>query len=639
MVRFALSGSILSTVYSLFLFSSYSFAETPETKSPEAEFIGIAPIYITSSRIPQTEDNTISAITVITREEIEDMGAKSISDLLQTVPGVSIQKYGGKGQLQSLSLRGSNSTQTLVLVDGKRVNSATAGSTAFNFIPINNIERIEVNRGARSSIHGSDAIGGVINIITHKKQEKPTTQIGTSFGGENTQAYRLRHIGQTGAKSLYTLSLNHFTTEGFDVTTETSFSNNEDKDNYRNSSGQLVFEHLFSDTFSTKLNAIAYKGNTAFDNIFGGDETNFDNYLLNFSTHYKLNNFKSNFSFSESRDKQTTFGNGIILSDGSIIETRRQSIDWDNIFSFKLPDENNILNTAFGANWYEDDVSASSVEYDITKRSNSAVYTEFKIDKINQHFELGYRLEDNEQFGGLDNFNIGLQHDFCDCFKTSISYSTGFRAPTFNDLYWPSSLIWPSSANPVLRPEKSKSNEINIKGHADGVDWLLSFYTTEIEQAILYNPLSFSMENIGEVETRGQEASIEFTWLQTNQRLSLEWVKSKNKDKVDPNYEHLLPFIPEKSLKWNANRQWNNLSVNATLTYLGHRYLDPGNTSQLGSFSTVDVNIKYRFNSRLTGGLRIENIFDKKYIALEAFGDAFVGQRRLAIFDINYTFN
>ncbi len=635
----ALPGLCLAVcLYSL---NYNSTAISAESAADEYEFIGMPPLVITASHIAQAKENTIASVTVIAKEDIELTGAKSVSDILQTVPGINIRKSGGKGQQQSLSLRGASSKQTLVLINGQRISSATSGDAAFNLIPVDHIERIEIVRGSRAAVHGSDAIGGVINIITHKTAETSQSSAGISLGGENSAAYRFRQSGPLGKNNLYGLSLSYFSTGGFDVTSEDSFSHAPDDDNHRNASASFNFQHTFSSAVRSTLSALIAEGNSAFDNAFGGDESDFENYNIALDTRYRRRHLESSFSIAESRDQSTTYGQGISASKGDIFSTLRQSVHWDNVIHTGLPNSTTSttsLNTAFGLAWYKDDISDSNTRYNVQSRTNGSGYWEIKFDNQAQHAEFGYRVEDNEQFGDFDSFNLGLQYDFCQCFKVSGSYSTGFRAPTFNDLYFPSLFGTPIS-NPNLRPEKSRSQEINFKGAINTTNWFISLYNTEIERAIVFDLASFLPKNLGEVRTRGQELGIEFNWLGTSQKLSTEWIKAENRDKNDPNQGHVLPLTPDKSLKWNISKQWQNLSVNASLYYQGERYTNAGNTEQLRSFSTTDINILYFVNKQLKLGVRIENVFDKEYIATAAFGDFYKAQSRITYFDLDYFFD
>lgn len=599
-------------------------AANSDLAADEFEFIGMPPLIITASHIAQAEENTIASVTVISKEDIELIGAKSVADLLQTVPGINISKTGGKGQVHSLFLRGTDSEQTLILLNGQRISSATAGTTAFNLIPVEHIARIEVIRGNRSSIHGSDAIGGVINIITRSATDAPHSSAGISVGDEHSEGYRFSHNGPSGKNSLYSLALSHFTTNGFDVVDD---NNQADDDNYRNSSGSLSFKHNFSDAISSTVFGIVSEGNTAFDSSYRGDESDFENYNVNINSQYSNDNFTTNLIAGESRDKMTTFGNGVLRSDGDIFSTIRSSVDWNNVFNTHFITPSTQSQLAFGLSWYKDDVSGSTITYNEQSRANKSAYLELKMDNNNNHAEAGYRLEDNQQFGDFDSFNIGFQHDFCLCFKAGAAYATGFRAPTFNELYYP------GFSNPDLLPEKSKSTEINFKGFTDGADWFITVYNTKIRQAIS------SSTNIGKLEIDGIETGLEFTWAATQQRLTAEWTKAENRDRNSPNFRNSPILIPAKALKWNISKQWYKLTINGSLNYQGERYTNATNTEQIGSFSTLDLNVRYHLHKQLKLGIRIENVFDKEYIATAAFGDFFNAQRRIAYLDLDYSFN
>ena len=604
-------------------------------------FVGMPPLIITASHIAQEEENTISSVSVITREDIEFSGAKSVTDILKNVAGVQITQSGGKGQLQSLSMRGTRSNQTLILIDGQRTGSATTGATAFNFISVDHIQRIEIVRGNHSSVHGSDAIGGVINIITHSTEENYSNSIGLTLGQEHTEAHSFKHSGSFTPDNQYGISLSHFTTQGYDVTSEESFNNEPDNDNYRNSSAAFHFNHDFNTSLATTLSGLYTEGNAAFDNTFGNDETDFENSNISLNTVYSYKKLQSNILVNESQDKSRTFGKGVKLSEGDIFSTLRRSISWDNIIASE-PNQSGInsLELAFGINWYEDDVSESSVNYDVTDRTNSAAYIEFQYDKSQFHSNLGYRAEDNEQFGSFDSYNIGLQYNFCQCFKLAGTLSTGFRSPTFNELYYP------GFSNPDLSPEEFKSYEFNLKGNVKNIDesfeWSINIYQTSIENSIVFffDPLAltFTPHNLGKVQTRGQEIIISFNWLDTRHVFSSEWISSTNKDKKSLDYGNDLPLIPEKSLKWTLNKQWQAVSLNVSLNYTGQRYSDAKNSEQLHSFSTVDINTIYLLNNNINLGFRVENLFNKEYTSTGGFGDYYVGQPRIAFFDLTYAF-
>jgi len=595
------------------------------------------PLIITASHIAQEEESVISSVSVITLEEIESSGAISVSDLLKNVAGVQITQSGGKGQLQSLSIRGARSNQTLILIDGQRTGSATTGVTAFNFISIDHIQRIEIVRGNHSSVHGSDAIGGVINIITHGFEETYSNSMGLTLGQEDTQVYHVKHSGSFAPDNHYGLSLSHFSTQGYNVTSEDSFNNEADNDNYRNSSAAFHLNHDFNSSLVSTLSGLYAEGNTAFDNIFGNDETDFENFNINLDTVYSNKKLQSTIAINESQDKSTTFGKNVDLTDGDIFSTKRHSISWDNIIaSESFQSSLNYPDVAFGFNWYKDDVSISSNDYDVTHRSNSAVYVELQYDHSKFHSNLGYRAEDNEQFGRFNSYNISLQFDFCQCFKLSGSLSTGFRSPTFNDLYFP------GFSNPDLSPEEFKSYEFNFKGNLKSInerfEWSINIYRTSINDAIVYNPPGYIPFNLGKVHTRGQEIILSFDWLDTRHVFSSEWLSSINKEEDNPNYGNDLTLIPDKALKWVINKQWQVVSLFVSLNYTGQSYIDAKNLEQIHSFSTVDINTIYLLKNNIKLGFRVENLFDKEYISTGGQGYYYVGQPRIGFFDIAYKY-
>src|SRR5713226_6753509 len=201
-------------------------------------------VVVTATRFPQARSQTLQPVNIITAEDIARSGQQTLVEVLQTLGGVEIASNGGFGQTSSVFMRGANSNQTLVLVDGMRINSATAGTTAFENIPLNQIERIEVVPGQLSSLYGSDAIGGVIQIFTKSGKDAPATYATAGVGTYNTRSVS-GGINRTLNNTDFSLNLGYFETDGFDATKSTIpfGQHNPDRDGYRNASISAKIAH------------------------------------------------------------------------------------------------------------------------------------------------------------------------------------------------------------------------------------------------------------------------------------------------------------------------------------------------------------------------------------------------------------
>lgn len=204
-----------------------------------AEPVSLADQVVTATRTAQTASQSLAAVSVIDREDIERSQARSVPELLRQVPGVSLANNGGFGKNTTLFLRGTESDHVLVLIDGIKVGSASAGLTAFQDLPVELIERIEVVRGPRSSLYGSEAIGGVIQIFTRRgdgQGAKPFFSAG--YGTHQTLEGSAGVSGGAG-NGWYSLGVSSFDTAGINTKRAGTAGYEPDRDGYRNLSGNL----------------------------------------------------------------------------------------------------------------------------------------------------------------------------------------------------------------------------------------------------------------------------------------------------------------------------------------------------------------------------------------------------------------
>ncbi|HKN78076.1 MAG TPA: TonB-dependent receptor plug domain-containing protein, partial [Lysobacter sp.] len=232
-------------------------------------------VIVTASRTPQAPDSALAAVTVITREDIERRAPASLPELLRGMPGISIAANGGPGKVASTFLRGTESDHVLVLVDGVRIGSTTSGGAAFQDIPVEQIERIEIVRGPFSSLYGSDAIGGVIHIFTRRPHDAFDPSFNIGAGNYGTQRYGAG-IGGRGETSedrggWYQVHAAYESTDGFDSYRDNptnpfdDFTLDTDRDGYRNQSLSLGAGHRFNKAWDVEARALRAEGNNKYD--------------------------------------------------------------------------------------------------------------------------------------------------------------------------------------------------------------------------------------------------------------------------------------------------------------------------------------------------------------------------------------
>ena len=259
--------SLFKTIAALFAISSSPFLLAGETTADDKTIV------ITANRIEQNINDTLAAVEVITREDIERIQPESITDLLANIAGFDIAYSGGAGQISSLFTRGSSSDHTLVLIDGIRVGSATLGNKTFSTIPVAQIERIEIVKGPRASLWGSDAIGGVIHIFTRRLENGEYTIQATMGSDEFVSTNFSLGFGTTDIKNTVTLSFAE--SDGFDVfdnSSATTPDSEPDNDGYQRISAAIRGDYTLSS--ATNLDWVFQydEGESSFDNPWGANE-------------------------------------------------------------------------------------------------------------------------------------------------------------------------------------------------------------------------------------------------------------------------------------------------------------------------------------------------------------------------------
>ena len=573
--------SLLSHAYTSPVFAQNTTTETDET------------MVVTANRFEQSQDSILTPVEVITKDDIQSIQAKSLDEVLRRLPGVQIATTGGYGQQTSVFIRGAESDHTLILINGVRVSSATTGSTAVGSIPLNGIERIEYIRGPRTALYGSDAMGGVINIITSFSGNE--SEIWVEAGSHNYQKYAASTAHEVGDKSWVKVSVNQEKTDGFSATNSTYpwySPGDEDDDGYDHTDLMLEVGHGFTDELSLKINANYTNGSLEYDQ---GEK---EQVLFSSSAvgAYKTTDLTSELILAISRDQSSYVGSD------SNYETNSYSFAWQN--SYKI--SQNLLFLG-GVDWINDDVSESTTEYSETSRSNLGLYTTgiFTYNKLQT--EVSTRLDDNEQYGSHITWQAASGYQLTSIYRVSANIGTAFKAPTFNDLYYPGNQ-WGDSANPNLTPEESLNFEVALDIKPVFMDLRLAFYENQISDLIAKSSITNKYENINEARIQGIEISGSFNTGDFYHSASIDIMDAINEDTGNE-----LARRAKLSGKWNTSYQLNDWEFNLSYLYSGDSYDDAANTVQLDSYSLFDFATKYYITDNLTVHGKIANLFDAEY--------------------------
>ncbi|AMS18775.1 TonB-dependent receptor [Pseudomonas synxantha] len=567
----------------------------------------LSDVVISANRQVQARNDSSAANTVFTRADIDRLQPGSVTDLLSRVPGVQVAPTGGRGSLPGIFIRGTKTAQSLVLVDGQRIANATSGDSGLQFLSVDQIERVEVLRGSRSVVYGSDAIGGVIQIFTRRNAEAgiyPRLHLG--FGSHQTWERSLGLSGGDG-RTRFNLGASLDETQGIDWTRE-SFASDGDHDAYRNKSISLNLSHSLNDDVEVGFNLLDGRGKAEYDNPFGRNISLTEAVGMRPYTHYTVSSASSyvdaklndawqtrvEMGHSENRDKKRDR-----LSDyNSAFNTYRDSVNWQNDLS--LTERNSLI---LGGDWYEDRVHTSE-NLKADSRWNRAVFIQHRFKAEAFSTELGLRHDTNQQFGSQNTWSGTLTLPLNPNNDLLLSYSEGFRAPSFNDLYYP------FSSNPNLKPEHSKSYELQWRSQLSDTTRLeASLYRTDLKDAIVAQQIDFYMpRNVASARINGFEAALKQELFGWQGNLGLSIIDPRDRDSG-----HTLERRARRTLSLDLDRQFDRLGVGGSWQAVSSSYDDAENTKRLSGYGLLGLRSSWALTRGVLLSVKVDNVLDKTY--------------------------
>lgn len=554
-----------------------------------AEQTKLEPVVVTANRLAVPVDEALASVTVLTREDIEQSQAPDLLGLLSRQAGIDVARTGGPGQASTVFTRGSNSGHTLVLVDGIRVNAATQGIFDLAHLPLAQVERIEIVRGPRAAIWGSDAIGGVVQIFTRD----PSVSFFEAGGGSYGRAEASAGIGGSRGESQLGIAAGFADWRGFSATNPAAFGHDPDKDGYRNRNLSLrgktrAGEHLLS--FSglvTRADVEFDQGRTAaLNRVFGAHASG---------------------QLTATWSHALTVGHSSEDLDTPVYASRfgsaRDSLDWLNTVAVG---EHDVLN--LGLNWSrENGYSLESGSGFDRSRRNAALFATWRRTAGAHVLELSGRRDDNSQFEGATTGNIAWGWKAAEQVRLRASWGQGFRAPNFNELYYPGFFGF-FSGNPALRPEHSVSHEVGIDWTPDSRQSLgLSLYRTRISDLVAFQGVDFQAVNVTRASIDGAELEYRLELPALMLTANATWQDARDADTGTP----LLRRAPRKLMVSASHIFANRAQLGVDLSVVAARP-DFGGAS-LAGYGRVDARASVPLSGDWQFEARVENLGDRDY--------------------------
>lgn len=585
----------LLTACSVTAFSAWAQDTSPDT------------LVVTANRFQQPINTVLAPKDIVTREDIERWQSRTVLDVMRRLPGVDVAQYGGMGQSSSLFIRGTESKHVLVLVDGIPVaRPGISNSSDIDQIPVSLVQRIEYIRGPRSAVYGSGAIGGVVNIITMTNEER--SQINSSIGSKGYQQYDGTYRQRFG-DTVVTAAGAYQTTKGFNVQPHSSYSGDGDRDGYRNKLFWGGIEHKFNDQFDGYFRGYGYASNADYDQGnwgYDGGNDEHQNYTQSWDTGLRFNSgvYSSQLVVNYQRIKDYNYSSltGRYASGYTLDDMEQRYIQWGN---------NVIVGhgaISAGADWKQEKLMSFGANgTDNYKRNNTGLYLTGQQQIDNITLEASGREDHDGQLGWHGTWQTAAGWQFVDGYKVTLSYGTGFLAPSLGQQF--GAERFGIASNPNLKPEESKQWEAGLEGLTGPVDWRLSTYRYKIQNLIDYNNNTYF--NVKSATIKGLEWTGNFTTGPIDHRLTLQYV-----DPRDDETDQQLYRRAKQQVKYELSGEVYELGWDVTYQYIGERYdydYDSTRKVKMGGLSVWDIGLSYPVTSHLTVRGKIANLFDKDY--------------------------
>lgn len=566
-------------------------------------------VVVTANRQPMRVSEVLSDVSTVEREELEMAGHSTLEEILSRQPGMEITANGSSGASSNLLIRGTNSGHVLLLIDGVRVGSATSGNISWSRIPASQIERIEILRGPASSLYGSDAIGGVVQIFTRQSNAPLAVNSEAGMGSYGTRSLNVGVSGRTDGWR-YGLNASRYSTEGFNSRPWTSTAN-PDADGFRNDvlSGRVGYEFLPG--HEAGFSFFHSEGENKYDGT--GVLNDWRNVTRQSSGNISLKNaitqdWKSTLNIGQSIDKSVGLKDGVFQSN---FRTDQLQYAWQNdirttVGSFMLAAER-----------LEQSVDTTA-RYKILERTNDSVLAGWTHGIGAHRLQANLRHDDNSQFGKKNTGSVGYGYRISESWHANTSYGTAFKAPTFNDLYYPSTLSGGITleGNPNLLPEEAKNREASLHYETGGHLYSATWYLNQIENLIIW-PKAGNLripKNVSNARLEGVTLAYSGALGSYNLQASYDYLDAK-----DVVTGKRLPQRAENKATISIGQRLGNWEWRTEAQANGRRFNDESNLLGMGGYALVNLYAAYHVSPDCSVFARVNNFFDRDYVLIDSY--------------------
>lgn len=564
-----------------------------------AETESLDEIVVTASRMPQSLNKTIADTTALNEQDIRKSAATDVSTLLRSLPGIEVVQTGGMGSGASIFMRGTDSKQVLVLLDGVRIGSATAGTTALEHLMLASIERIEVVRGNVSSLYGSEAIGGVIQLFTKQGRGAPAFNASVGMGSHGTQRAAAGFSGEVSDTS-FSVNAGNVKTNGISAINPVQAPKaNPNNNAYNNSTLDAKIKHAISADHLLSATVYSTRGNISTDSAFGPPTTAYNlvdniNKLSLASEDQFSENWHSQVRLAQGSDDLRYYTNG---AQTSSYKTQSNQFFWQN--NLKIAD-GQLLSLA--AERLAQTVT-SSVAFSRPSRNVNSLLAGYSGEYGVQQVQLNLRQDRYSDFGTANTGLLGYGVAIADSWRATASISNAFKAPTFNDMYWP--LQFGYQGNPNVKPERSQNREAGLHYAANGQRVDATYFDNRIADLIAVNAAFTTVTNISQAHIVGQELSYAGDFGNKHLKANMTFQNPRN-----GTTGAALPRRAKQFGNVAASHDFGDWNMGAEVRFSGAR-IDGVQT--LHGYELLNLTTRYQIAKNLSLSGRVDNLFNRNY--------------------------
>lgn len=577
---------------------------TDNNKLPQVE---LDKIVVTATRTPTKTSNVIAQTRVVDSEELRRYQGQTVLDVLKSQTGINVTQSGGLGTTSNFYMRGYDSKQILVLIDGVRYGSISLGTPALNLLSADQIDRIEILYGASgASLYGADAMGGVIQVFT-KGTNVQKSNLSVTAGVGSNNLYTVGTNGQYAYQdTTLSLGVSHTDTDGFNaVNAGKNF--NADDDGFKITSVSAAMTQKIAPNVKAGLNAFYNESTSEFDAFpdFTG-AVNSDSYsdqkngsATAFIEH--VNDLATTkLSYGHSIDELRTYDNVQDLKKSTVFDTTQNHTRLES--QIKAGGGQAILGLE-----HLDQKIDSTTKYEVDSRTIKSAFVGYQLADTYYDVQTNYRVDDNSQYGKESTYNVGAAFRPLAGMRIGANYATGFRVPTFNDLYYP------GYANLSLKPESTKNTEVFIEYANNNQLSRLTGYHTDAENLIAGGT------NIGEAKIKGLSLTSDWKFNSFLFGLGYDYLDAKDKTPNGSNYNNELTYRPKNTGLVYVGYQQPTFDIRLETKHTSDRFSDGANSIKLDDYTLVNLSTNIYITPNLRANLRVDNITDEDYILADNY--------------------